>query len=120
MSREKLPLRLNAAPFLSRHLQTRCTPQRRGLWLPSKRRLKRLMTAEPAIPSPSINASMRQYFDVLMARDTLTKQPMGWNDVQNLLKLCYGSRGQKGCFSVNSMREFSDLPPKARQIMLRT
>jgi AcrR family transcriptional regulator len=63
-------------------------------------------------------ASMRQYFDVLMARDTLTKRPLGWNNVQNFLKVCYGSWGQKGCFSVNSMREFSDLPPKARQLMI--
>ena len=63
-------------------------------------------------------ASMRQYFDVLMERDTLTKQPLGWNNVQSFLKLCYGSWGQKGCFSVNSMREFSDLPPKARQLMI--
>ncbi|MGC2160431.1 MAG: TetR/AcrR family transcriptional regulator [Silvibacterium sp.] len=63
-------------------------------------------------------ASMRQYLDALMARGTLTKQPLGWNNVQNFLKLCYGSWGQKGCFSVNSMREFSDLPPKARQLMI--
>jgi AcrR family transcriptional regulator len=63
-------------------------------------------------------ASMGQYLEVLMARGTLTKQPLGWNNVQNFLKLCYGSWGQKGCFSVNSMREFSDLPPKARQLMV--
>jgi TetR/AcrR family transcriptional regulator, copper-responsive repressor len=63
-------------------------------------------------------ASMRQYLDVLMARGTLAKQPLGWNNVHNFLKLCYGSWGQKGCFSVNSMREFSDLPPKARQLMV--
>jgi TetR/AcrR family transcriptional regulator, copper-responsive repressor len=63
-------------------------------------------------------ASMRQYFDVLMARRTLTKQPLGWNNVENFLKVCYGSWGQKGCFSVNSMREFADLPPKARQLMV--
>jgi AcrR family transcriptional regulator len=62
-------------------------------------------------------ASMHQYLDVLMARGILTKQPLGWKNVQNFLKLCYGSWGQKGCFSVNSMREFSDLPPKARQLM---
>jgi hypothetical protein len=30
----------------------------------------------------------------------------------------YGSWGQKGCFSVNSMREFADLLPKARQIVV--
>jgi TetR/AcrR family transcriptional regulator, copper-responsive repressor len=63
-------------------------------------------------------ASMRQYLDVLMGRGTLTKPPLGWNNVQNFLKLSYGSWGQKGCFSVNSMREFSDLPPKARQLMV--
>ena len=63
-------------------------------------------------------ASMRQYLDVRMGRGTLTKQPLGWNNVQNFLKLCYGSWGQKGCFSVNSMREFSDIPPKARQLMI--
>ena len=63
-------------------------------------------------------ASMRQYFDVLMARGTLTKQPLGWNNVENFLKVCYGSWGQKGCFSVNSMREFADLPPVACQLML--
>lgn len=63
-------------------------------------------------------ASMRKYFDVLMARGALTKKPLGWNNVESFLEVCYGSWGQKGCFSVNSMREFSDLPLKARQIMI--
>src|SRR5271155_4368342 len=63
-------------------------------------------------------ASMRQYFDVLRARGALTKQPLGWDNVEGFLKVCYGSWGRKGCFSVNSMREFPDLPPKARQIMI--
>jgi AcrR family transcriptional regulator len=63
-------------------------------------------------------ASMRQYFDMLTTRGALTKQPLGWDNVEGFLKVCYGSWGQKGCFSVNSMREFVDLPPKARQIMI--
>ena len=63
-------------------------------------------------------ASMRQYFDVLTARGALTKQPLGWANVEGFLKVCYGSWGQKGCFSVNSMREFADLPAKARRIMI--
>jgi AcrR family transcriptional regulator len=62
-------------------------------------------------------ASMRQYFDYLKARGALTKQPLGWNNVETFLKTCYGNWGQKGCFSVNSMREFADLPPKARHLM---
>jgi AcrR family transcriptional regulator len=62
--------------------------------------------------------SLRRYFSVLTARGHLTKQPLGWTNVESFLKVCYGSWGQKGCFSVNSMREFADLPPKARQIMV--
>src|SRR5271155_1081109 len=62
--------------------------------------------------------SLRRYFDMLTARGALTKQPLGWDNVEGFLKVCYGSWGQKGCFSVNSMREFADLPPKARQIMI--
>jgi len=62
-------------------------------------------------------ASIRQYFEVLTAQGALTNQPLGWANVERFLKVCYGSWGQKGCFSVNSMREFADLPPKARQIM---
>jgi hypothetical protein len=62
--------------------------------------------------------SLRRYFNILMARGHLTKQPLGWTNVESFLKVCYGSWGQKGCFSVNSMREFADLPPKARQIMV--
>src|SRR6202049_1490086 len=63
-------------------------------------------------------ASIRQYFAMLLARGTLTTQPLGWNNVEGFLKVCYGSWGQRGCFSVNSMREFADLPPKARQIKI--
>jgi AcrR family transcriptional regulator len=63
-------------------------------------------------------ASIRQYFHMLTTRGTLAKQPLGLDNVEGFLKVCYGSWGQKGCFSVNSMREFADLPPKARQIMI--
>jgi hypothetical protein len=59
-----------------------------------------------------------RYFDILMARGHLTKQPFGWTSIEGFLNVCYGSWGQKGCFSVNSMREFADLLLKARQIMV--
>jgi hypothetical protein len=54
-------------------------------------------------------------FRSLMLQDF---EPLGWNNVEGFLRVCYGSWGQKGCFSVNSMREFADLPPKARRIMI--
>jgi len=52
--------------------------------------------------------SLRRYFDVLMERGYLTKQPLGWTNVESFLKVCYGSWGQKGCFSVNSRIEFTE------------
>ena len=63
-------------------------------------------------------ASLQRYFEVLRERGTLTKKPLGWGNIEAFLKLSLGSWGQKGCFSVNSMREFSDLPGPARELMM--
>ncbi len=63
-------------------------------------------------------ASLRRYLEVLRERGTLTKRPLGWGNIESFLKLSYGSWGQKGCFSVNSMREYSDLPPQAGELMI--
>jgi AcrR family transcriptional regulator len=65
-------------------------------------------------------ASLGRYFELLHERSPLTDKPLGWDNIENFLKLCYGawgSWGQRGCFSVNSMREFSDLPLKGRDLM---
>jgi AcrR family transcriptional regulator len=65
--------------------------------------------------------SLRRYFSVLQDRAPLMEQPLGWSNIEQFLKLCHGSWGcwgQKGCFSVNSMREFSDLPREARELMI--
>src|SRR5258705_13488165 len=62
--------------------------------------------------------SLRRYFDVLMARGHLMKHTLGWTNRERFLTVCYGSWGQKGCFSGNSMRDFGDLPPKAREIIV--
>ncbi len=32
--------------------------------------------------------SLRRYFDVLMSRGHLTKQPLGWTNVESFLKVC--------------------------------
>jgi len=63
-------------------------------------------------------ASLSRYFEVLQERGSLTKQPLGWPNIEAFLKVCEGSWGQKGCFSVNSMREFPDLPHQARELMI--
>ena len=64
--------------------------------------------------------SLRRYFEELQQSGTLTNKPLGWGNIERFLKIAHGNWGhwkQKGCFSVNSMREFSDLPTEARTLM---
>jgi len=63
-------------------------------------------------------ASLRRYLEFLQEHKTLTKKPLGWANIEDFLKICKGGWGQRGCFSVNSMREFSDLPVQARELMV--
>jgi AcrR family transcriptional regulator len=59
-------------------------------------------------------ACLRHYLDSQGKRGLLTKEPLGWNNVENFLKNGPLSKGdQQGCFSVNSMREFAILPSEA-------
>jgi AcrR family transcriptional regulator len=66
------------------------------------------------------NESFRRYIETLRGEDTLSKQPLGWANVEQFLRYSYGCRGQKGCFSVNSMREYAVLPPEARELMAQS
>src|SRR5580700_7238210 len=59
-------------------------------------------------------ACLRHYLESQGKRGLLTKEPLGWNNVENFLKNGPLSKGdQQGCFSVNSMREFAILPSEA-------
>ena len=59
-------------------------------------------------------ACLRHYLESQGKRGLLTKQPLGWNNVEAFLKNGPLSKGeQQGCFSVNSMRELAILPDEA-------
>src|SRR6201987_2346313 len=59
-------------------------------------------------------ACLRHYLESQAKRGLLTKQPLGWNNVETFLKNGPLNKGeQQGCFSVNSMREFAILPDEA-------
>ena len=59
-------------------------------------------------------ACLRHYLENQEKRGLLTKEPLGWNNVETFLKNGPLNRGeQQGCFSVNSMREFAILPDEA-------
>jgi len=63
-------------------------------------------------------ACLRHYLESQEKRGLLTKEPLGWDNVEALLKHGPLNKGeQKGCFSVNSMREFAILPDEAHAIV---
>src|ERR1700719_168790 len=65
--------------------------------------------------------SLRYYLEGLEKKGLLTAEPLGWDNIERFLKVGPCSmEGQKGCFAVNSMREFAILPPEAVGIITRS
>jgi AcrR family transcriptional regulator len=63
-------------------------------------------------------ACLRHYLEGQEKRGLLTREPLGWNNVEAFLKHGPLNKGEKkGCFSVNSMREFAILPPQAHAVV---
>jgi len=63
-------------------------------------------------------ACLRHYLETQGKRGLLTKEPLGWKNVEMFLKNGPLSRGeQQGCFSVSSMREFAILPDEAYRVV---
>src|SRR5271163_274346 len=59
-------------------------------------------------------ACLRHYLERQGKRGLLTKEPLGWNNVENFLKNGPLNKGEKqGCFAINSMRELAILPDEA-------
>src|SRR3984885_12921875 len=59
-------------------------------------------------------ACLRHYLESQGKRGLLTKEPLGWKNIETFLKNGPLDKGeQQGCFSVNSMREFAILPDEA-------
>src|ERR1700674_3643659 len=78
-------------------------------------------TADPLICDPLIWQSLQYYLESLEKKGLLTAEPLGWKNIERFLKLGPCSlEGQKGCFSVNSMNQFSVLPPAAREIVSKS
>jgi AcrR family transcriptional regulator len=61
---------------------------------------------------------LRHYLEIQGKRGLLTKEPLGWKNVETFLKNGPLSHGdEQGCFSVNSMREFAILPDEAYAVV---
>lgn len=62
--------------------------------------------------------TLRYYIETSRIKDTLTTEPLGWNNIRRYLNVALGCvEGQRGCFSTNSMREFAILPTEAHSIV---
>jgi AcrR family transcriptional regulator len=62
--------------------------------------------------------SLRHYLRKRKQEELLTAEPLGWKNIERFLKLGPRSlEGQKGCFSVDSMKQFALLPPAAQEIV---
>ena len=65
--------------------------------------------------------SLQYYLEAQAKRGLLTRDPLGWNNLEQFLKVAPCTiDGQKGCFSVSSIREFPILPPKAVEIISKS
>src|SRR5229473_3097971 len=63
-------------------------------------------------------ACLRHYLESQEKRGFLTREPLGWKNVETFLKNGPLNKGeQQGCFSVNSMREFAILPDEAHALV---
>jgi AcrR family transcriptional regulator len=59
-------------------------------------------------------ACLRHYLESQGKRGLLTKEPLGWKNVETFLKNGpLNKQEQQGCFAINSMREFAILPDEA-------
>ena len=63
-------------------------------------------------------ACLRHYLESQERRGLLTKEPLGWNNVETFLRNGPLNKDeQQGCFSVNSMRELAILPDEAYRVL---
>ena len=63
---------------------------------------------------PVSSLQLQHYLESQDKRGLLTKEPLGWKNIETFLKNGPLHKGeQQGCFAINSMREFAILPDEA-------
>jgi len=64
-------------------------------------------------------ACLRYYLETRKGSAFLSTEPLGWDNIQRFLEEAPSCAfDQRGCFSVNSMRELTSLPPEARRVIV--
>jgi AcrR family transcriptional regulator len=61
--------------------------------------------------------SLRRYHDSMPLYEHLKLEPLGWDNIENYFKAKLNCKGQKGCFMAFTIREFSIIPTKVKQLL---
>ena len=61
--------------------------------------------------------SMKHYRDKSPVIGILTKEPLGWNNIEALLKASISCKGNKGCYFANTVREYGIIPEKVKAVI---
>lgn len=61
--------------------------------------------------------SLKYYSEMNPVREILETKPLGWDNIKNFMKLNLDCKGQKGCFLVNTVREYSIIPQKVKNLL---
>jgi AcrR family transcriptional regulator len=60
---------------------------------------------------------VKHYRDTSPLCQILQKEPLGWSNIEGLLKQSLTCTGQKGCFFTNTVREYSIIPDKVKNLL---
>ncbi|BDA77183.1 TetR family transcriptional regulator [Leptospira kobayashii] len=52
--------------------------------------------------------------------ENLSREPLGWKNIEFFLKSKLTNKGQKGCYFSNTIREYSIIPEEAKRFMEQT
>jgi AcrR family transcriptional regulator len=64
-------------------------------------------------------ACLKYYLETRSGGALLSAEPLGWGNIQRFLEEAPScALDQSGCFSVNSLRELTGLPPEARKVIV--
>lgn len=61
--------------------------------------------------------SMKHYRDRANTIEILNKEPLGWKNIETLLKASMSCSGNKGCLFTNTVREYSIIPDNAKSVI---
>lgn len=61
--------------------------------------------------------TLKRYRELSPIYPILEAEPLGWKNIENFLKSGMLCKGQKGCFLANTLREYSIIPTKVKQLL---